>query len=125
MGFINEDHHLFDYELTGILIHSGSANAGHYFSYIKETDQGNKNYGKWFEFNDTHVTNFDPKRIKAECFGGDMDSKQRTRVGPCPAGHASQRSEGRSILVGMKSKHIIELRLALASRATINPSSST
>ena len=28
----------YEYELTGILIHSGSANAGHYFSYIKETE---------------------------------------------------------------------------------------
>ena len=26
------------YELVGVLVHSGSANSGHYYSYIKERD---------------------------------------------------------------------------------------
>ena len=61
--------------MTGILIHSGNANAGHYYSYIKETEGKNKD--KWYEFNDTYVTNFDPNRIKTECFGGDVDKARR------------------------------------------------
>ena len=39
------------YKLSGILVHSGSADAGHYYSFIKVGD-------KWFEFNDKHVSEF-------------------------------------------------------------------
>ena len=46
----------YDYQLSGVLVHSGNADAGHYYSYIKETE--GKNSGKWFEFNDTNVKNF-------------------------------------------------------------------
>lgn len=41
------------YRLKGVLIHSGSAEAGHYYSYIRIKDQ-------WIEFNDTGVRKFDP-----------------------------------------------------------------
>lgn len=40
------------YRLKGVLIHSGSAEAGHYYSYIRIQDQ-------WMEFNDTGVRIFD------------------------------------------------------------------
>lgn len=46
-------------------MHSGSADAGHYYSYIKE-----RNTNKWLEFNDTCVKEFNPKNLEAECFGG-------------------------------------------------------
>ena len=53
------------YQLSGVLIHSGGADAGHYYSYIKDrSDQ------KWFEFNDTRVSDFDLKNLKKEAFGG-------------------------------------------------------
>lgn len=39
------------YELYAILVHSGSATFGHYYSYIKSfTD------GRWYKFNDEYVT---------------------------------------------------------------------
>jgi ubiquitin carboxyl-terminal hydrolase 9/24 len=44
--------------LVGVLVHSGSADAGHYYSYIKERNKDSPNYGKWFEFNDTTVKEF-------------------------------------------------------------------
>ena len=55
------------YELTGVLIHSGSANAGHYYSFCKETE--GENAGEWFEFNDMHVSKFDIQNLARECFG--------------------------------------------------------
>jgi len=48
----------FDYKLKGIVIHYGSADFGHYYSYIKETDT------KWIEFNDERVREFDPRDIE-------------------------------------------------------------
>jgi ubiquitin C-terminal hydrolase len=37
------------YRLTGVVVHSGIADAGHYWSYVFRE-------GKWFEFNDANVT---------------------------------------------------------------------
>jgi len=53
------------YELVGVLVHSGSANSGHYYSYIKERD----GRGRWLEFNDTKVTEFDASLLSEKCFG--------------------------------------------------------
>jgi hypothetical protein len=60
----------YQYELRGVLVHSGGADAGHYYSYIKERIP---RFGKeplWFEFNDKVVSLFDPKDLATECFGG-------------------------------------------------------
>jgi ubiquitin carboxyl-terminal hydrolase 34 len=54
--------------LVGVLVHSGSANSGHYYSYIKER----KDFvaqERWLEFNDTNVTEFDKNKLAQECFG--------------------------------------------------------
>lgn len=58
----------FEYKLVGVNIHSGSANAGHYWSYIntnRDSDEGNDdpNWIKtendpWMEFNDSRVSDF-------------------------------------------------------------------
>jgi len=50
------------------VIHTGTADAGHYYSYIK-TKTTNKEE-KWLEFNDTTVSEFKPSSIEKECFGG-------------------------------------------------------
>ena len=60
----------FDYELTGIVVHRGTADGGHYYSYIKERDRRNSiNFNKWFEFNDTTVRPFKLDELSKECFG--------------------------------------------------------
>ena len=80
------------YELVGIVVHSGQANAGHYYSYIKERrsnglkyrtanhNQVNntEKYGRWFKFNDTTVEEFEmsEESIEAECFGGTYKAKK-------------------------------------------------
>ncbi|ETO25574.1 Ubiquitin carboxyl-terminal hydrolase family protein, partial [Reticulomyxa filosa] len=67
----------YDYRLVGILVHTGNANSGHYYSYGESPD------GKWWEFNDTEVSPFDPQNIDAETFGGMhvtmMDDPQNPR----------------------------------------------
>lgn len=61
-GVANSDD--FEYQLKGIVVHIGSAEYGHYFSFIKCDTQ-------WLEFNDERVKEFDPKDIETECFGGE------------------------------------------------------
>jgi ubiquitin carboxyl-terminal hydrolase 9/24 len=50
----------FSYELKGVVIHTGSADSGHYYSFIQK--RGGRNEG-WFEFNDTVVKKFDPENL--------------------------------------------------------------
>eukprot|EP00727_Mastigamoeba_balamuthi_P010386 m51a1_g5970 putative ubiquitin domain-containing protein (1649) ;mRNA; f:219026-227559 len=70
----------YDYKLVGVLVHSGGADAGHYYSYIK-----NRQTGLWYEFNDQLVDVFDPEQLSKECFGGKQmvthwDNFQRVNV---------------------------------------------
>ncbi|XP_063403289.1 ubiquitin carboxyl-terminal hydrolase 24-like [Mytilus trossulus] len=69
-----------NYELVGIVVHSGQANAGHYYSFIKErrgNSMTNPNKGKWFKFNDTYVEEFEMNdaSVESECFGGTYKTK--------------------------------------------------
>lgn len=66
------DDSYYEYELVGVLVHSGSADAGHYYSFIKERQNGSGGQGRWLEFNDTYVREFDAKNLGVECFGGDQ-----------------------------------------------------
>ena len=45
----------YNYELVGIVVHSGTADSGHYYSYIKEQERFEGQGQKWYEFNDTLV----------------------------------------------------------------------
>ena len=71
------------YELVGVVVHSGQANAGHYYSYIKERRGNlltNRNKNKWFKFNDTTVEEFEmtEDNMMKECFGGTYKVKKTT-----------------------------------------------
>jgi ubiquitin carboxyl-terminal hydrolase 9/24 len=63
----------YNYELRGVVVHTGSANGGHYYSFIKERPRPGESPEscKWYEFNDTIVRDFNPKNIPDECFGGE------------------------------------------------------
>ena len=50
-------------------MHSGTADSGHYYSFIKDREQREAN--KWYEMNDHIVRDFDPNDIPSECFGGE------------------------------------------------------
>jgi len=49
------------YQLFSILIHSGGAAGGHYYAYIKSFQDG-----KWYNFNDSNVSEIDDDMISAE-----------------------------------------------------------
>lgn len=74
----------YKYQLAGMVIHSGTAHAGHYYSFIRER-LGNKlvswtgarcvttllslvviSQGNWMTFNDSSVTPFNPDYIERE-----------------------------------------------------------
>jgi hypothetical protein len=76
------------YDLMGVVVHSGSAFTGHYYSYIKErrpsaagcsSSSKGAAGGRWYLFDDKSVTEWDVKDLEPECFGGkasqDFDSR--------------------------------------------------
>ncbi|MGH0140922.1 UNVERIFIED_CONTAM: hypothetical protein FKN15_073043 [Acipenser sinensis] len=73
-----------NYELVGVVVHSGQAHAGHYYSFIKDRRGSAK--GKWYKFNDNVVEEFDmnDETLEYECFGGEYRPKVYDQSNPYP-----------------------------------------
>ena len=75
------------YRLVGVLVHSGQASGGHYYSYIVQRDGSGGDSGqrdvsggdsgqkdRWYKFDDGDVTECkmdDEEEMKSQCFGGE------------------------------------------------------
>ncbi|XP_032888979.1 probable ubiquitin carboxyl-terminal hydrolase FAF-X isoform X8 [Amblyraja radiata] len=62
------------YRLVGVLVHSGQASGGHYYSYIIQRNGGDGEKNKWYKFDDGDVTECkmdDDEEMKNQCFGGE------------------------------------------------------
>ncbi|XP_061081564.1 probable ubiquitin carboxyl-terminal hydrolase FAF-X isoform X1 [Conger conger] len=62
------------YRLAGVLVHSGQASGGHYYSYIVQRDGGDGERNRWYKFDDGDVTECkmdDDEEMKNQCFGGE------------------------------------------------------
>ncbi|XP_074025512.1 ubiquitin carboxyl-terminal hydrolase 9X isoform X2 [Leptinotarsa decemlineata] len=60
------------YRLSGIVVHSGQASGGHYYSYIRSRDPSGE--VRWYKFDDGDVSECrmgDDEEMKVQCFGGD------------------------------------------------------
>lgn len=62
------------YQLIGVVVHTGTAEGGHYYSFIRDRSAP-QGHDQWFLFNDAEVKPFDPAQIASECFGGEMTTK--------------------------------------------------
>ena len=68
-----EEEESFEYELIGVTVHTGTADGGHYYSFIRDhLNKTELGQDKWYLFNDAEVKPFDPMQIASECFGGEM-----------------------------------------------------
>jgi ubiquitin C-terminal hydrolase len=54
------------YRLTGVIVHDGHAEGGHYYSLVRVD-------GRWFSFNDTEVTEFSPAHFETTVYGNSAD----------------------------------------------------
>jgi ubiquitin carboxyl-terminal hydrolase 9/24 len=79
----------FEYTLAGVTVHSGTANAGHYWSYASTERDGLRPVraddapadhlnAKWMEFNDSFVRDWEVTQLKKEAFGGEQSSSWNT-----------------------------------------------
>ena len=57
------------YRLSGVLVHRGTAQSGHYYSFIRERE-GQLHPGQWLFFNDETVEPMSPHSLPYESFGG-------------------------------------------------------
>lgn len=71
-------------------MHTGTAEGGHYYSFIRDRTSGQKDC--WFLFNDAEVKPFDPQQIASECFGGEM--MVRSNVKPISDKFCSKKYNG-------------------------------
>lgn len=67
------------FELVGVLIHQGTSENGHYYSYIRERPCPSGSMTNWVEFNDRDVDTFDHQTIPFHAFGGFFDEFQRNQ----------------------------------------------
>ncbi|KAL1796630.1 hypothetical protein ACET3X_005170 [Alternaria dauci] len=59
------------FDLVGVLVHTGTCEHGHYYSYIRERPCPTGNAAPtWVEFDDSNVGPFDPADIAYRAFGG-------------------------------------------------------
>ena len=61
----------YQYQLKGVVVHNGTSDSGHYYTFIKDRESSGEN--DWYEFNDTLVNHFNPNDIPAETFGGENE----------------------------------------------------
>ncbi|XP_036161851.1 probable ubiquitin carboxyl-terminal hydrolase FAF-X isoform X8 [Myotis myotis] len=62
------------YRLVGVLVHSGQASGGHYYSYIIQRNGVDGERNRWYKFDDGDVTECkmdDDEEMKNQCFGGE------------------------------------------------------
>ncbi|XP_062866895.1 ubiquitin carboxyl-terminal hydrolase 34-like [Trichomycterus rosablanca] len=66
----------YEYDLIGVTVHTGTADGGHYYSFIRDivNPHAYRN-NKWYLFNDAEVKPFDSAQLASECFGGEMTTK--------------------------------------------------
>jgi hypothetical protein len=60
-----------EYTLRGMVVHSGQASGGHYYSYIRHDST-------WYKFDDGDVNEIkieDEEELKAQCYGGEYMSE--------------------------------------------------
>lgn len=73
----------YSYTLRGVLVHSGTADSGHYYSLChvrnydpEATQEQTLDEGSWCCFNDSIVSSFDPSTLEVSTFGGSYESSE-------------------------------------------------
>lgn len=65
---LKHDKDYYQFKLKGVVVHTGTADSGHYYSFIR--DHESQDGERWYEFNDNIVRDFDIADLPNETFGG-------------------------------------------------------
>lgn len=86
-----------NYQLHGVLVHSGDFNAGHYYAFLKPTADG-----AFYKFDDDRVTRSTMRETLEENYGGEYPGVQNGGLGqrqPYMRGYSTKRSMNAYMLV--------------------------
>jgi ubiquitin carboxyl-terminal hydrolase 34 len=61
------------FELVGVIVHTGTADSGHYYSFTRQRPSSKQKCDSWVQFNDSEVNTFDLDTLRENCFGGISD----------------------------------------------------
>ena len=65
----NHSEEYYEYKLKGVVVHSGTAQYGHYYSFIN-TEMSRPNNDRWLRFNDSMVQKYNINSLVEDTFGG-------------------------------------------------------
>lgn len=60
------------FQLVGVVEHMGTAEAGHYISFIRTPPSASSTGETWARFDDMEVSEFEKEKLAEQCFGGTM-----------------------------------------------------
>ena len=96
-----------EYQLHGVLVHSGDFNAGHYYAFLKPRSDG-----FFYKFDDDRVTRSTMREVLEENFGGEYTNLPNGAVGrpqPFARGYSTKRSMSAYMLVYIRKSRINEV----------------
>lgn len=68
------------FALSGVVMHIGDANSGHYYVYARDMNTAHGEKDKWYKFNDKSVLPWDIKDLESDCNScitlGDLDASK-------------------------------------------------
>ena len=113
------------FELVGVLVHSGTAESGHYYSYIRERPSS-KAGETWFEFNDDTVSAWDHSEMESLCFGG-SDARSLNQYGTDNTGYgvSSDKVYSAYMLFYQRSSSLAQEQDALVQSGISSPAKAT
>jgi len=94
-------HEYYKYVLRGVVVHMGSAETGHYYSFIREREpRCDGKSCRWLRFDDASVTEFDMgNNLEEECFGGEYTERVWDKVTGHVQGRRVMRTRNAYMLV--------------------------
>lgn len=98
-----------EYQLHGVLVHSGDFNAGHYYAFLKPTKDG-----FFYKFDDDRVTRSTMKETLEENFGGEYTGLANGALGqrqPYTRGYSTKRSMSAYMLVYIRKSRLDQVLL--------------
>ncbi|CAK7566532.1 MAG: hypothetical protein SEPTF4163_004479 [Sporothrix epigloea] len=112
------------FELVGVLVHSGTAESGHYYSYIRERPSS-KTDEAWLEFNDDTVLPWDHALMESMCFGGSSGRSTNSYENDNNYGVSAEKAYSAYMLFYQRSSSLAQEQSALAKSGISSPAKAT
>ena len=94
----NHSDDYYEYQLKGVVVHSGTGQYGHYYSFIN-TEMSRSGNDRWLRFNDSIVQKYNIKNLVEDTFGGSVKSSSKSADWLVPSDGWEESSKNAYMLV--------------------------